>query len=292
MKRSILNTQNLLFFFVLLLLASCKATKTVTSYEKLKPISTNRLIKNIEDNAFEYKGLDIKRIACVYETPDNKTSFRATLSSKLDEHIQVTISKLNLPVARILLTPDSVKMINYLQKTYFLGDYSYIEKMLGAAVDFQVVQSILTNDVFSYRKDEKDNDFKEFVSYTDSGNYVLQSVKNRKLDKISRKGKDDKVDRYLKKLDEESFIVQYLYVDPVTFKVRKIIMDDVTEGRKVSVNFDEFTPVEKQLYPGSIDIHFVSQENDLKMKIKLSKFSLDPDPTINFNIPEKYKLAN
>lgn len=292
MKKLRFNTHYLLCIFGLLILASCKTTKTITTFEKLKPISTNRLIKNIEENAFEYKGLDIKRIACVYETPDSKTSFRATLSSKLDDHIQVTISKLNLPVARILLTPDSVKMINYLQKTYYLGDYSYIEKMLGAAVDFQVVQSILTNDVFSYRQDEKDNDFKEFSSYADSGVYVLQSLNNRKLDKISRKGKDDKIDRYLKKLDEESFIVQYLYVDPKTFKVRKILMDDVTEGRKVTVNFDEFTPVENQLYPGSIDIHLTSRENDMKMKIKLSKFSLDPDQSINFNIPEKYKLAN
>ncbi|WP_163715439.1 DUF4292 domain-containing protein [Mangrovibacterium lignilyticum] len=292
MKKSIINTQQLLILLVLLVFASCKTTKTITSFEKLKPISTNRLIKNVEENSFEYEGLDIKRIACVYETPDNKTSFRATLSSKIDDHIQVTISKLNLPVARILLTPDSVKMINYLQKDYFLGDYSYMEKMLGAAVDFQVVQSILTNDVFSYRKDEKDKDFKEFVSYADSGLYVLQSLKNRKLEKISRKGKDDKVDRYLKKLDEESFIVQYLYVDPKSFKVRKIVMDDVTEGRKVTVNFDNFTAVEKQLYPGSIDIHLKSLENDLKMKIKLSKFSLDPDQTINFKIPEKYKLTN
>jgi len=287
-----LNNRHLLFFFVLLLLASCKTSKTITTFEKLKPISTSRLIKNIEENAFKYEGLDIKRIACVYETPDNKTSFRATLSSKEDDHIQVMISKLNLPVAKILLTPDSVKMINYLQKTYFLGDYSYFEKILGASVDFQVVQSILTNDVFSYRNDEKDNDYKEFVSYADSGAYILQSLKNRKLEKINRKGKDDKIDRYLKKLDEESFIVQYLYVDPTNFKVRKILMDDVSEGRKVTVNFDDFTPVEDQLYPGSIDIHLTSRESDMKMKIKLSKFSLDPDPTINFRIPDKYKLTN
>ncbi len=292
MRKSVINTQNLFILLAVLVFMSCKTTRTITTYEKLKPISANRLIKNVEDNAFEYKGLDIKRIACVYESPENKTSFRASLSSANDRFIQVSISKLNLPVARILLTPDSVKMVNYLAKNYFLGDYSYIEKQLGAAVDFQVVQSILTNDVFSYRNDEKDKDFKEFVSYVDSGMYVLQSVKNRKLEKINRKGKDEKIDRYLKKLDEENFIVQYLYIDPVTYKVRKIVMDDVSAGRKVTVNFDEFTAVGKQLYPGNIDIHFLSPENDLKMKIKLSKFSLESDPDISFKIPEKYKPTN
>lgn len=292
MRKSVINIQNLFILLAVLVFTSCKTSKTITTYEKLRPISANRLIKNVEDNAFEYKGLDIKRIACVYESPDSKTSFRASLSSENDKFIQVSISKLNLPVARILLTPDSVKMVNYLEKNYFLGDYSFIEQKLGAAIDFQVVQSILTNDVFSYGNDEKEKDFKEFVSYSDSGMYVLQSLKNRKLEKINKKGKDDKMDRYLKKLDEESFIVQYLYIDPKTYKIRKILMDDVTEGRKVTVDFDEFTEVGKQLYPGNIEIHFLSPENDLKMKIKLSKFSMESDPDISFRIPEKYKQTN
>jgi hypothetical protein len=291
-RKSVINTQNLFILLTVLVFTSCKTSKTITTYEKLKPISTNRLIKNVEDNAFEYNGLDIKRIACVYENSGNKTSFRASLSSENDKFIQLSISKLNLPVARILLTPDSVKMVNYLEKNYFLGDYSYIGQRLGATIDFQVVQSILTNDVFSYRKDEKDKDFKEFVSYSDNGMYVLQSLKNRKLEKINRKGKEEKIDRYLKKLDEESFIVQYLYIDPKTYKVRKIVMDDVTENRNVTVDFDEFTAVGEQLYPGNINIHFLSPDNDLKMKIRMSKFSLDSDPDINFKIPEKYKQTN
>ncbi|WP_372774554.1 DUF4292 domain-containing protein [Mangrovibacterium sp.] len=292
MKKQVKNTKYIFIFLALLVLASCKSTKNIVSYEKLKPISTNRLIKNVEENAFQYEGLDIKRIACVYETPDSKTSFRATLSSRVDDFIQVSISKLNLPVARVLLTPDSVKMINYLQKTYFIGDYSYLEKAVGAAIDFQTVQSIISNDVFSYRNDEKDKDYKEFVSYSDSGVYVLQSLKNRKLDKINRKGKEDKVERYLKKLDEESFIVQYLFVDPKTFKIKQVVMDDVSEERKVAVRFDDFAPVENQLYPESIDIRFTSQDSDMKMKIKLSKFSLNPDTDLNFKIPEKYEPAN
>jgi len=286
------TTRWAIFFLAVWVFASCKTGKTITTYEKLKPISANRLIKNIEESAFNYNGLDIKRIACVYESPDNKASFRATLSSQKDKFVQVSISKLNLPVARILLTPDSVKMVNYLQKSYFLGDYGFMEKALGASIDFQVVQSILTNDVFSYRKDEKENDFKEFVSYSDSGFYVLQSLKNRKLEKIGKKGKEDKVDRWRKKMDEESFIVQYLYVDPQTYKIRKIVMDDVTEARKVRVDFDEFTAIEDQLYPGRIDIHFSSPDNDLKLKINLSKLSLEADPNFNFNIPEKYKQTN
>ncbi len=289
MKNLSLNPSKIAAILLVLVFASCKTTKTVTKTERIKPLSANRLIKNVEENAFEYDGLDIKRINCVYETPDNKTSFRANLSSSSDDFIQVHISKLNLPVARFLLTPDSVKMVNYMEKNYFLGDYNYIENLLGAPIDFQVVQSIIANDVFSYQKAEREKDDKEFESYIEDGMYILQSVKNRKLEKISRKGKEDKVDRYLKKIDEENLVVQYLYIDPVTFKIRKIILDDVTDERKVTVDFDDFVAVDDQLYPGSIDIQFKSSDNDLKMKLRLSKFSIEKDATPNFKIPDKYE---
>ena len=279
------------FILLVIGIASCKAPKVVT-VEKVRSISTNRLIKNIEDNAFQYDWLSIKRIACQYETPDNKTSFRANLKSEKDNRVLLTFSKLNVPVGRLLLTPDSVKLINYLDKNYVLKDYDYLSNIVNADLTFDVVQSVLSNSPFSYREDPRDNNYKEFVSYIDSGMYVLQSLKNRKLDKIENKGKEEKIERYLKKLEEDNFVVQYLYVDPKTFKIREIILDDKSNNRKVNIEFSDFSDLESQLYPGQINIFFESPTNTLKMKVKLSKFSLEEDSNFNFKIPEKYKKAN
>jgi hypothetical protein len=276
-----------LIFVLLLAFASCKTTKIVTT-EKVRPISANRLIKKIEENAFDYDMLAIKRIACHYESPDEKTSFRANLKSEKDQQILLTLSKINVPLARLYLTPDSVKMVNYLNKSYLKEDYQYLSKFVNTNLDFEMVQAVISNEAFSYRDDERDNEFKEFVSYVDSGMYVLQSFKNRKLYKIMQKGKEEKIDRYLKKLDEDAFIVQHIYADPKTFKIRKIILDDQTNNRKVTVNFSDFTQVGRQLYPGNIDIFFTSLEKDLSMRIKLSKFSTEKDQSFNFNIPAKY----
>lgn len=277
---------------LLLVMASCKAPKTLTTVEKLRPVGAGKLIRNIEENTYNYAGLDIKRIACQYETPDSKTTFRASLKSVKDDHILISFSKLNIPVGRLLLTPDSVKMINYIDRTYFTANYAYLERFISATLDFNVVQAILANDVFSFRDDQRENDFRDYVSYADSGMYVLQSFKNRKLDKISRKGKEEKIDRYLKKTDEDDFIVESVYIDPNTYKVRLLILDDVMNERKLQVRFDEFERVEGQLYPGSIDVHLTSPENNLKMKVKLSKFSTEINPEINFSIPEKYSRIN
>jgi hypothetical protein len=270
--------------------ASCKTAREVT-VERVRPISTNKLIRKVEENSFDYKYLNIKRIVVQYDGPDEKTSFRASLKSEKDKQLQVSISKLNFPVARMHLTPDSVKLVNYMEKSYLLEDYDFLSGFVNADLDFEMVQAVISNEAFSYRDDPRDNDFKDFVSYTESGMYILQSLKRRKLTKIAKKGGEEKMDRYLNKLNEENFIVQQLYIDPKTFKIRKILLDDQSNQRTATINFSEFEKVNGQLYPGSIDIKFASQEKDLSIKIKLSKFSTEKD-SFSFNVPEKYSRVN
>lgn len=229
----------------------------------------------------------------MYETPDEKTSFRANLESVKDKHIMVSLSKLNLPVARLLLTPDSVRMVNYFEKTYLIRDYSYLKDFFNADIDFELVQSILANHVFSYRNGQGDQDFREFVTYADSGMYVMQSLKNRKLEKIERKSKEERAERYLKKFEEEDLIIQSLYIDPVNFKIKKIVLDDRGEEKTLTVRFSDFQPVGNKLYPGDIQIYFRGPDDFLNIRIKLSKFSTQTDqPELNFKIPERYKRLN
>ena len=280
-----------IFGLLVLAMASCRAPKVITT-ERVKSISTNKLIRNIEDNSFEYDWLSIKRISCLYEAKGKKTSFKATLKSEKDKRILLAFHKLNVPVGRLFLTPDSVKMINYLQKNFRIEGYDYLSNLINADFDFEMIQSILSNEAFSYRNDERENDYKEFVSYVDSGMYVLQSFKNRKLSKIYNRGKEDKIDRYLKKMDQNDFVVQYLYVDPVTYKIRRIVMDDRSNKRLVNIDFSDFTKIHNQLYPGNISLSFKNATSELKMKVKLSKFSLEEENNFNFKIPDRYKQVN
>ena len=290
MKTRLLRYHQIIILFLMLLgMASCKTAKVVT-IEKVRPISTNRLIKKIEENSIHYDFLNIKRIVCQYEGPDEKTSFRASLKSERDKQLLVTFSKLNVPIARMYLTPDSVQMVNYLEKTYLLEDYDFLSHFVNTDIDFEMIQAVICNEAFSYHDDRHNNDFKEFVSYADSGMYILQSLKKRKLTKIAKKGNEEKIDRYLNKLNEDYFIVQHLYVDPENFKIRRIVLNDQSNQRKLTINFSAFEKVGGQLYPGDIDIKFNSLEKDLSVKLKLSKFSTEKE-SFSFNIPEKYNRA-
>lgn len=293
--RRITSVNNLVFAlvcFILLALSSCRTARVVTKTSIARPISTIKLIRNIENNAFEYKHLSIKKINCQFDNGKTKTSFKASIIAEKDKRITVMLSKLNIPVGRIWLTPDSVKYINYLEDNYFLADYSYVSSILGIDLDFETLHAIISNNVFSLRDEKRDKDNHEYTTKFDSGFYVLESVKNLKSKKGNQKFNTRKSTRRSQKNIENAPVIQSIYIDPETYKLRKIRIDDSANARKLNIDFSNFVAVDKQIYPGEIFLHFASPESVVQLRIKLSGFSMGNERDIPFKIPEKYTRIN
>ena len=170
----------IVFLLLSLWFTSCRTTKDLPTGTVAKPVSAAKLLKNVEKNTFKYEYFAIKRINCQFSNNDSKANFKINLKAQKDQKILVAISKLNIPVGRILFTPDSVKYVNFIDRNYFIDDYSYLSSFLNIDLDFSTVQSIISNNAFSYRNDDKNKDFKTFDSFVESGMHVLQSQKNRK----------------------------------------------------------------------------------------------------------------
>jgi len=288
--------QNNIFPVIVLLLitfwlSSCRTTHELPT-ATVKPISAGKLLKNVEQNAFDYEYFTIKRISCQFSNNEKKANFVINLRTLKDEKILVSISKLKIPVGRVLLTPDSVKYVNYIDKNYFIDDYSYLSSFLNIDLDFATVQSIISNNAFSYRNDSKDKDFKTFKSFVEDGMYVLQSEKTKKIFKMEEKskiGKPGKIERRMKRLDDEALILQTMYFDPASFALTELIIDDKTNNRKMNMGFNNFIKIQNSDYPGAIDLGFNSEQNEMKLKLKMSGFSTDKINSFNIKIPEKYE---
>lgn len=278
----------LLFILLSIWLSSCKTTTEVPMVEA-RPISTNKLLKRVEQNAFDYEYLSIKTIRCNYTSSKSKASFKINLKAKKDDKILVSIYKLNIPVGRVLLSPDSVKYVNYIDKNYFIDDYTYLSKFLHIDLDFSTIQSIISNNAFSYRNDKREKDFKTFASFIEDNMYVLQSEKTRKLYKMEEKEKPQKIERRLKRLDDAALIVQKMFFDPGNFALKRLEINDITNKRTMNLAFDNFTKVENKDYPGAVNMNFLSSMENIEMKIRMSGFSTDEITSFSIKIPEKYE---
>jgi len=277
-------------FVVLVLIGftSCKTTREISTVVA-KPISTAKLLKNVEENSFDYSSFSIKRINCQFSSNKNRATFKVNLKAIRDKEILVAISKLNIPVGRVLLTPDSVKYVNYIDRNYFVDDYHYLSSFLNIDLDFASIQSIISNNAFSYRNDPKNKDFKTFESFIETGMYVLQSEKEKKIFKLDEKGRTGKIERRLKRLDDNALILQKMYFSPSNYALNKLLIVDKTNERTMELNFDEFVKVENKDYPGFISMNFISELQKVSLTIRMSGFSTEKLDSFSFNIPEKYQ---
>lgn len=88
-----------------------------------------------------------------YEGPDQKVDFIASIRIRKDSVIWINISAslLGIPaqVGRILITPDSLKWVNHLQKEVTLLPLSEASKLLPAPIDFSTLQNFILGDALN-----------------------------------------------------------------------------------------------------------------------------------------------
>lgn len=272
---------------------SCRSTRVATKTTTVvKPMSTNKLIRNIENNVFDYKHLSIKKINCQFDNGKTKASFKASIFAEKNKQIVVMLSKLNIPVGRLWLTPDSVRFINYIEKNYFLDDYSYLSSVLDMDIDFETVNAIISNNIFALGEQKANREIRDYEAKIDSGMYVLESEKKLKPRKENNHQSERRQARKAHKIIPDSPVKQSIYVDPETFKLRKIVLNDLANARNLNIDFSDFQPVDKQLYPGEMSLHFKGPDSFIQLHIRFAGFSTEKENEVRFKLPEKYTRIN
>jgi hypothetical protein len=76
----------------------------------------------------------------------SKQGANISLRMRRDSIIWVTAGLLGVEGVRAVLTPDSVRVVNKLEKTYFTGGYDYLSKLLNVPVSFAQMQALLLGD--------------------------------------------------------------------------------------------------------------------------------------------------
>ena len=243
-----------IFIGYLLLFISCKTAEVVG----LRFSDPEDLIEYINKNSLSYKSLEIKKITCHVETPDKKSSFRASLKSKRGEYIFILINKLTVPVAKIMLTPDSINLINHIDKYWMTGDYDYVSDLFGVGIKFEAIQSIIYEDIL-FHQNRKGND----VSLdSTSGLFILKDFYNE--------------------------FVRYSYLNPENNKIQKIVLNDNDNKEITTIDFTNYISIGNQRYPGEISFDHKG-DSFLKVNLKLSGVEINKRTNVTFSIPEKYE---
>lgn len=276
------------FFLILVFSAffSCKTAEKIPG-EKLRPITPVRLYRNAAENMFDYKQFAIKRINIQFDNGKSKTSFRAGIQAWKDESVILSISKLNILIAKIMMTPDSVVFVNYFDKSYFTGDYQPISDLLSFDLDFNTLQAIISANIFTLFEDEKE--IRDFQTGTGEGMYTLQSEKVRKISRLEEKGRTQRAERILRRVEEDLHVVETYYFDPHLFLTRKMVMEDKESLRYAEIRFADYERVGEKYFPTSVELDFRSESDLVLVSSKMGGFSTEPSEFVPLKIPVNYQ---
>ncbi|PLX05224.1 MAG: hypothetical protein C0595_00400 [Marinilabiliales bacterium] len=258
--------------FLILFSSSCKVNRSALK-KPLKDHGFDYLYTKMTENQVNFKTLNTK-IDITYLEENSKTGLKGQMRMVNDSLIWVSFSPaLGIEAARVLLTKDSVKFINRLNKTYFTGKYKLLDSLLNTTIEYSILQSMLLgNDLTQY-------DVNKFKASIDGGYYRITIKERRKIRKYIKSGEI-----------ESKVLVQNIWLYPDNFRIRRIELRELgDDSKKLNVYYDEYLEMEGQLFPKNMRIE-ISANKNITMDINFSKIRLNIDQNYPFNIPSKYDL--
>lgn len=263
------------FLSLFILFSSCKNQKKITLNNGkciLDFKNARTLTTNLKANEFKFDRLKAKlSIDALIDSSSN--SFSVALRIKRDSVIWMSLSKLGIEGARILITKDSVKFVNPIKSEFFTGDFAYLSRLLNTELDFEIIQSLLVgNSVTFYDETEK------IKPGVDNCQYTLGTIRKYKLRKVMERGKE---------LKEAA---QSIYMVPETFKIARILFYDFNPDRSFDAQFGAFSSPENsnnQLFPFKMNYVIKAQKN-VTIDIEYNKIQLNEELSFPFKIQDNY----
>ena len=159
------------------------------------------------------------------------------------------------------------------EKKYFVGDFSYINQMLHADLDYDMLQALLFGNSAAFHDDD---DKLKPGRDRNTCQYFLSTVRKKHLKRIIN-GTE---------IPSESY--QTIWLDPATFKIVTLEFDDVKEKRKFNSSYSDFKPVDKYLAPFKL-FYSITAEKNIKADIDYSRISINEAQSFPFKIPPSYE---
>lgn len=261
MRRNTLN-KLLVALCMLLTLAACKSKKQVVVNRNTAKVNPSNDVaarlatirsKQITFNTFSAKA----KTQLAIGKDDNDVTMN--LRVQRDKKIWVSITAiLGVEVARALITPDSILVINKLQGLYTKKPFSFVHKFTGRQIDFATLQSLLIGNAIPKLL----NDSTTFEAVAPNTNI------SGTLDGLLYK----------------------LILGP-DLRVTQTSLANQAMQQSLQVTNNVFIQADNRVVPSQIDIASVVKKQKIQVNLRYSKVEFDRQLDFPFSIPDSYTPA-
>jgi len=260
--------------FAILLFASCHPTKKIIDTPhplKLKGANVITLFDSLQAHQFDFEWLSAKAEVEYTDRENSPESFDVNIRVKKDSVIWISVTPLlGIEAVRVVITPDSMKIMNRLRKTYTARDLSFLDDMLKTHINFEIMQAVLVGNYFPYLKNEK------LKSVYEDSTFVILSTLNKRQTK-----------RIMEEKDPTKPIIQDFWIDDY-YKINKSKITDDRLNRTLQAEYSNFSDVGQMRFPQTILVSVLTT-SPLRIRVKYSKVVSGEPQSTPFTVPEKYE---
>ncbi len=267
----------------LVCMISCKTVKIDSDEPKKENIKPAKLVETLVANSPAYKFAEYKFSAEYSVNNELPSNFSGILRVSRDSLIWVSLRSFSVEGVRVLMNPDSVKVMDRINSCYYAEDISALKKLINVDLSFKELQSILLNEFFYYPMSE-DSTQTDFNS-CNSAEYHCVTMSSQKSENREEKGNNRRAER-------KNSTVQTIKIVPKTMKIKSIFLEDFETSRFAFVEYDKFEKYDSIIFPKILQMEVGTNEFEAKLKFTISDFEEETELTFPFKIPAKYKKVN
>jgi len=262
MKRNILNSAVLLG--AVIFVSACKPKKEIvvappTKTETKTDNSKAEALTLLNSKQLKFNTLSLKAKATLDIAGDaNDVTMNFKMKDK--ETIWVSITALGgmAEVARALITPDSIKIMNRIKSEYLKKPFSYIYNFTNKQVNFNTLQSILTGNAMGEFLTAQ-SDVKQ-----ENGVWVVSGSKSE---------------------------LDYKLLFNTLFKVSETNLNDVRNGQALKVTYSDYQKLNESLFPSALQIKTLSKAKTINIDLQFVKIDGNVPVDFPFNVPKRFKVV-
>lgn len=246
----------------LLLMVSCKARKQLMAkHARVDAVAKVVDYKSIKLNEIRAGQTSFDNFSgkahATLDINGNSNDVTLNIRIKKGRKIWVSITAIaGIEAARVLITPDSMWVINRLQSVYLKKPFSYINKFAGNQVNYTTIESLLIGNAIPELINENADMHTNPDSTTLSGN-----------------------------LEE---LVYKLIIGP-GMRVTQTNLSNQNEGQSMQVTNNTFIQSGTRVIPSQIDITSLVKDQKIQVNLHYIKSGFDQLLDYPFNIPGRYK---
>jgi hypothetical protein len=255
---------------ILSILSGCRSSREITATREVLTLKTEKeFYTSFQEQSFQYHTLSARVQFDIVMASGKEMNSRAQLKILKNDRLQISVQPLlGIEAFRAELTPDSIKIVDRLNRRFLVESIDNIQEGMDIDFNFYNLQALFTNQLF------------------------LPGEINLSENQLSRFRWEQTRTGYLMRTEDRTGL-HYAFTADSNEKLNNTEIRDLSTHYVLNCKYDNFRPVDRQLFPMNINFHLNTENNaQSALSLSFSRVEVDTPVEMNFPIPSNYRRVS